>query len=95
MRKTYGVAAAMHAQFRGERDSGAEPENGEESIERDRDGGVDHQTVFDGGWDEVAEEEQAQDAADEGEVDGGWVALEGLGDHVARQRGDEDGEESL
>lgn len=91
----HGVAAAVHAEVAGCRDGGDEPEEGVQRVEGDHDDRVERELLLDGRGDEVQERRQRKDRHEHVEVDYAVVAGEGLRDHVADQRHDEDGPQEL
>lgn len=92
--QTYPIAATMHAQVRGQRDGGAEPEEHVQRVERDADD-WDVEVVEEGGREQVEEGGHAEDRGEHDVVYHGGVAGDGGGDHVADEGHYDEGAEEL
>jgi len=83
-----GVAAAVHVQVGGSRDTTDEPEDGVEDVQHQRDDGVHGPGLLNAGGQEEEQAEHAEDGAEEVVVDHGAAAARR--DEVAGQCHDED-----
>lgn len=92
---THVVSAAAHAQLGAHGHCAAEPEDGQEDVEGQRDDGVDSEGLLDGGGDQVDEADHGEDGAEHGVVDNGGGAAVLHVDHVADERHYEQSPEEL
>lgn len=92
VRGTYLVAAAVHVQIGGGRDTGDQSEESAEDVEDEREDGVDREGVLDRDEGEVEEGQHAEDGDEHVIVDDRGPA--GHGEHVTDEgHADEDEEE--
>lgn len=94
-RRVLCVAAAVHAQVRGGGDAADEEKQRVEQVEHDHDERVEGELFLEGGGDEVEEREHREHGCEHVVVYDGGVAADGVGDHVAHQRYDQERPEEL
>ena len=91
---TYGVVAAVHIKLGSEGDGTAEPEEGVEDVEAERDHGVAGHGLFECDSAQVEEREHGEDGNEHGVVNDARAAAV-VGDHVADKGHEEESPEEL